>query len=86
MKKSDAIERVKWAMTDTNWDPEAILDNLVAVGLIDLPWFVNQEQPYTDPSDPNGDWSSLNEIHGWTPEHYQDMSNEEQIEKYLKLK
>jgi hypothetical protein len=70
MKKSQAVQLMKLAMEDTYWDPEKILDNLVQIGLIERPWYQNREQPFTDPADPHGNWSSVNEVNDWMPEDY----------------
>jgi hypothetical protein len=86
MKKSQAIELVKLAMTNTYWDPEKILDNLVKIGLVEMPWYIPKDQPFTDPYDTYGEWSSVNEIHDWRPEHYDDEDPKEELEKVLNLR
>lgn len=82
MKKSDAIKQaqkillslprelergIKLSANDRHMITLLLLGEFEKLGM-QPPWYTPKNQPFTDPNDKKGEWSSFNEIHDWEPE------------------
>ncbi len=80
MKKSEALEIIRNVFKDPSLQgmtynfavnsvlPVLILEKLEEAGM-SPPWYHCKKQPYTDPEDEFGQWSSYNEFQDWEPEN-----------------